>query len=128
MQNTDFCTPSDLDTGQARIPGVAHQTQGAQQVIGLQIASPRSQCFSCYSTRHLQNIYRNRQYGDSMRSPETMLQPQQVTSNTTASGRSSVDQHVVDQFTQMRSMLSSFLRQSRRQQHVQWSVVFGCRV
>ena len=40
-----------------RIPEVAHQTQGAQQVVSLQIASPRSQCFSYYSTRHLQILY-----------------------------------------------------------------------
>ena len=44
---------SDLDTGRARIPEVAHQTQGAQQV-SLQIASPRSQCFSY--TQHLQSL------------------------------------------------------------------------
>ena len=43
----------------------------------------------------------------SMWSTDTMLQPQQVTSPTTASGPSSVDHQVVDQFTQMRSMLAS---------------------
>ena len=48
-----------------------------------------------------------------MRSTDTTLQPQQVTSPTVASGRSSVDQRVMDQFTQMRSMLSSFLRQNQ---------------
>ena len=47
----------------------------------------------------------------SMRLTDTMLQPQQVTSLTVASGCSSVDQQVMDQFTQMRSMLSSFLGQ-----------------
>ena len=47
----------------------------------------------------------------SMRSTDTMLQPQQVTSPTADSGHSLVDQQVMDQFTQMRSMLSSFLRQ-----------------
>ena len=47
---------SDLDTGQATILD-AHQTQGAQQVVSLQIASLRSQCFSYYSTQHLQSLY-----------------------------------------------------------------------
>ena len=45
----------------------------------------------------------------SMRSSDTTLQPQQVTSPTTASGRSSVDQ-VMDQSTQI-TVLSSFLGQ-----------------
>ena len=46
--------------------------------------------------------------GISMRSTGTTLQPQHVTSPTAASGCSSVDQ-----FTQMRTMLSSFLRQKQ---------------
>ena len=41
---------SELDTGQTKILEVAHQTQGAQQVVSLQIANLRSQCFSYYST------------------------------------------------------------------------------
>ena len=49
----------------------------------------------------------------SMRSTDTTLQPQQITSPTTASGHSVVDQQVMDQFTQFRSMLSLFLRQKQ---------------
>ena len=48
-----------------------------------------------------------------MWSTGTMLQPQQVTSPTAASGRSSVNQQVMDQFTQMRTMLSSFIGQKQ---------------
>ena len=52
----------------------------------------------------------------SIRSTDTMLQPEQVTSLTTASGHSSVDQQVMDQFTQIKTMvtmLSSFLGQKQ---------------
>ena len=49
----------------------------------------------------------------SMRSIDTMLQPQQVMSPITASEQSLVNQQVMDQFTQMRSMLSSFLGQKQ---------------
>ena len=49
----------------------------------------------------------------SMRSTDTTLQPQQVTHPTAASGCSSVDQQAMDQFTQMRTMLSSFHRQKQ---------------
>ena len=42
-----------------------------------------------------------------MQSTDTTLQPQQVTSPTAASRHYSVNQQVMDQFTQMRSMLSS---------------------
>ena len=45
----------DLDTGQARIPKVAHQMQGAPQVVSLQIASLRGQSLG---------YYKHRQYGD----------------------------------------------------------------
>ena len=48
-----------------------------------------------------------------MRSTDTTLQPQQITSPSTASGHSTVDQHVMDQFTQIRTMLSSFLGQKQ---------------
>ena len=48
-----------------------------------------------------------------MRSTDTTLQPQQVMRPTAALGCSSVDQQVMDQFTQMRSMLSSFLGQKQ---------------
>ena len=48
-----------------------------------------------------------------MRSTDTMLQPQQVTSPTSASRCSLDDQQDIDQFTQMRTMLSSFLRQKQ---------------
>ena len=44
-----------------------------------------------------------------MRSTDIVLQPLQVMSPTAASRHSSVDQQVMDKFTQMRSMLSSFL-------------------
>ena len=47
--------------------------------------------------------------GIRMQSTDTTLQPQQVTSPTIASGCSSVNQQGMDQFTQMRTMLSSFL-------------------
>ena len=47
---------SDLDTGQVRIPEVAHPMQRAQQVVSFQIAGARSQCFSYNSTRHLQSL------------------------------------------------------------------------
>ena len=47
----------------------------------------------------------------SMQSTDTTLQPQLVTRPTTTSGCSLVDQQVMDQFKQMRSMLSSFLGQ-----------------
>ena len=49
----------------------------------------------------------------SMQSTDTMLQPQQVMSPTTASGCPSVSHQVMDQFTQMRTMLSSFLGQKQ---------------
>ena len=49
----------------------------------------------------------------SMRSTDTTLQPQHVTSPAAASGCFSVDQQVADQFTQMRTMLSSFLGQKQ---------------
>ena len=55
-----------------------------------------------------------------MRSTDTTLQPQQVTSPAAASGRSSVDQQIMDQFTQMRSMLSSFLRQKLETIHAEF--------
>ena len=42
----------------------------------------------------------------SMQSTDTMLQPQQVTSPKAGSGHSSVDQQVMDQFTQMKRMLT----------------------
>ena len=48
-----------------------------------------------------------------MRSTDTMLQPQQVTSPTAPLGCSSVNQQVMDQFTQMITMLSSFLGQKQ---------------
>ena len=48
-----------------------------------------------------------------MQSKDTTLQPQHVMSPTAASGHSSVDQQVMDQFTQMRTMLSSFLGQKQ---------------
>ena len=44
---------------------------------------------------------------------DTMLQPQQVTSPTATSEHSSVDQQFMDQFTQMRTMLSPFLVQKQ---------------
>ena len=44
-----------------------------------------------------------------MRSTDTTLQPQQITSPTAASGHSLVNQQVMDQLTQMKTMLSSFL-------------------
>ena len=46
-------------------------------------------------------------------STDTTLQPQQVTNNTATLGLSSLDQQVMHQFTQMRSLLSSFLRQKQ---------------
>ena len=49
----------------------------------------------------------------SMWSTDTMLQPQQVTIPTAASGHSLVNRQVMDQFTQMRTMLSSFLGQKQ---------------
>ena len=49
----------------------------------------------------------------SMQSTESTLQLQQVTSPTTASGHSLVNQQVMGQFTQMRAMLSSFLGQQQ---------------
>ena len=48
-----------------------------------------------------------------MRSIDTTLQPQHVMSPTTVSGCSLVDQQVMDQVTQMRSKLSSFLGQKQ---------------
>ena len=47
---------SDLDTRQVRISEVVHQIQGAQQAVCLQITGPKSQCFSYYSTQHLQSL------------------------------------------------------------------------
>ena len=52
----------------------------------------------------------------SMQQTDTTLQPQQVTSPTTA-GYSLVPQQVMDQFTQMRTMLSSFLGQKQETTH-----------
>ena len=52
-----------------------------------------------------------------MRSTDTTLQSQQVTIPTTVPVHSWVDQQVMDQFTQMRSMLSSFLRQKQETTH-----------
>ena len=49
----------------------------------------------------------------SILSTDTTLQPQQVTTSTAASGHSSVDRQVMDQFTQMRSMVSLFLGQKQ---------------
>ena len=78
----------------------------------------KSQARGAFASAH--NITRGSTNTDSMeisiRSTDTMLQPQQVTSLTTASGRSSVDQQVMDQFTQIRTMvtmLSSFLGQKQ---------------
>ena len=48
-----------------------------------------------------------------VQSTDTTLQPQKVTSPTAASGHSSFDQEVMDQFKQMRNMLSSFLGQKQ---------------
>ena len=48
-----------------------------------------------------------------MQSIDTILQPEQVTSPIIASKDSSVDQQVMDKFTQMKTMLSSFLRQKQ---------------
>ena len=48
-----------------------------------------------------------------MWSTDTTLQPQHVKSPTTDLGYSSDNQQVLDQFTQMRSMLSSSLRQKQ---------------
>ena len=70
-----------------------------------------SQCFSYYSTQPIQSLYWHRQYGD-----KHAVNRHYVTAHhspTTASGSSSVDQHVMNEFTQMRSMLSSFLRQKQ---------------
>ena len=71
---------SELETGQKRIPEVTHSTQGAEKVIGIQIQGQRTQCFSCMEI--------------SMWSTDTMLQPQQVTIPTKASGCSLVYQQV----------------------------------
>ena len=57
----------------------------------------------------------------SIQSTDPTLQPPQVTSPTTASGPSSVDQQVMDQFTQMRTMLSSFLGQKQETTHTAFS-------
>ena len=38
---------------QDKIPEVAHLTQGTEQVIRIQVPGPRSQYFSCFSTRHI---------------------------------------------------------------------------
>ena len=51
----------------------------------------------------------------SMQSIDTSLQPQQVTSPTV--GHSSVDQRVMNQLTQMRTMLTSFLGQKQETTH-----------
>ena len=55
------------------------------------------------NSEHFKDKPRKESYGRSQ-------QPQQVTSPTIALGCSSVDQQVMDQFTQIRTMLSSFLR------------------
>ena len=52
-----------------------------------------------------------------MCSTDTTLQPQQITSLTAASGRFSVYQQVMEQFTQMRSLLTSFLGQKQETTH-----------
>ena len=49
-----------------------------------------------------------------MQSTDTRLQPQHVTNPTAASGHSSVDQQVMGHFTQMRTMLSSFISQKQQ--------------
>ena len=53
----------------------------------------------------------------SMRSTDTTLHPQQITSPTAASGCCSVDQQVMDQLTQMSAMLSLFLVQKQETTH-----------
>ena len=87
--------------------------QGTQQIIRLQVPVLRSQCLHCFSTRIFRASTDTDSMEFSMQSIDTILQPEQVTSPIIASGHSSVDQQVMDKFTQMKTMLSSFLRQKQ---------------
>ena len=82
----------------------------------LQVSGPRRQCICCFSTQHLQSFNEHGQYGDQHRL-DTTLQPPQVTSLTAVSGHSSVNQQVMDQFTEMKTILSSVLRQKQETTH-----------
>ena len=55
---------SEQNTGQVRIPEVTHLTQGAEQVVRIQVPGLRSQCFSYDSTSHITSLQQHRQHGD----------------------------------------------------------------
>ena len=91
---------------------VAHSMQGAEQVVRIQVTGPRSQCFSYYSTFHITCFRQQRQHADQHafnRHYSLNKSPAPLHS----SGRSSVHHQVIDHFTQMRTMLSSFLGQKQ---------------
>ena len=96
---------------------------GAQQIIRLQVPGPNALAASAH------NISRGSTNTDSieisMWSTDTTLEPQLAISPIVASGNSSVDQQVMDQFTQIRSMLSSFLRQKQETTHTAFCIRDG---
>ena len=100
---------SDLDTGKVRIPQVTHQ--GLSKSLAF-ILQDREASASATTAHDISRALTDTDSMElSMRSTDTTLQFQQVTSPTAASGCSLVDQQVMDHFTQVRSMLSSFLGQ-----------------